>query len=122
MGVTTQQEGYTHVRLSDFSHICDLKIKELRLSVPKRWGRGGWLDQPSARKEVFNTPEEIPDSIRENSLNNPQICTLFTRYALANNPEKPVPTRGAAGIKTCRGEYLVELHRCSPHILWLHWG
>ncbi len=62
MGVTTQQEGYTHVRLSDFSHICDLKIKELRLSVPKRWGRGGWLDQPSAREEAFNTPEETPDS------------------------------------------------------------
>lgn len=64
--------------------------------------------QPSAREEAFNTSKEIPDSTREKPLNKPQICTLFTHYALLENPEKPVPTRDAEGKKTCRGEYLVE--------------
>lgn len=112
--------GSVHVKLSDFGHIYDLKMKEPRPSICKRWGRGEGLAQPSGRKKVFKSPEEIPDSIRGNPLGNPQICTLFTRYALLNHPEKPVPTRNTEGMKTCRGEYLVELHRCSPHILWLH--
>lgn len=76
--------------------------------------------QPSGGKEAFSRSEEIPDSIRGNPLDNPQLCTLFTRYALLDHSEKPVPTRGVEEMKTCRGEYLVELHRCSPHILWLH--
>jgi hypothetical protein len=61
---TTQRGGCMHVELSDFSHIYDLKIKELHFSISKRWGSGGWLVQPSYPKEVFNSPEEIPDSIR----------------------------------------------------------
>ena len=81
---------------------------------------GERLAQPSGGKEAFSSSEEMPDSIRGNLLDNSQICTLFTRYALLNHSEKPVPTRGVEEMKTCRGEYLVELHRCSPHILWLH--
>ena len=95
-------------------------MKEPRPGVRKRWGRGGGLAQPSECKEAFSSSEEIPELIWENPLDNSQICTLFTRYALLNHSEKPVPTQGAEGVKTCRGEYLVELHRCSPHILWLH--
>ena len=76
--------------------------------------------QYSGGEEAFRDPEEIPDSTRGNPLGIPEICTLFTRYALGGDPKKSVPTRGAEGVKTCGGEYLVELHRCSPHILWLH--
>lgn len=78
------------------------------------------MAQPSECEEAFSSPGEIPDSTRGNPLGTPEICTLFTRYALLNHSEKPVPTRDIEGVKTCRGEYLVELHRCSPHILWLH--
>lgn len=95
-------------------------MKESHPSVRKRWGRGEGLAQPSGCEEAFRSSGEIPDSTRGNPLNNSQICTLFTRYALLNHSEKPVPTRGVEEMKTCRGEYLVELHRCSPHILWLH--
>lgn len=109
-----------HVELSDFNHIYDLENERAAPQCFQGWGRGGWLAQPSGRKKVFKSPEEIPDSTRGNPLNNSQICTLFTRYALLNHSEKPVPTRGVEGMKTCRGEYLVELHRCSPYILWLH--
>ena len=120
MGVGASMRGGTHVKLSDFSHIYGLKTKEPHPSVCKRLGIGEGLAQPSDRKEDFNDSGEIPDSIRGNPLNNSQIYTLFTRYALLNHSEKPVPTRGVEEMKTCRGEYLVELHRCSPHILWLH--
>ena len=84
------------------------KIKELRLGVPKRWGRRGWVTQPSAREEVFNTSEETPDSQGKNRLAIPRYALYSPTYALLENPEKPVPTRDAEGVKTCRGEYLVE--------------
>ena len=85
-------------------------------------GGGGWLDQPPAREEAFNTSEETPDSQGKTRSTIPKYALYSPTYALLENPEKPVPTRDAEGKKTCRGEYLVELHRCSPHILWLHWG
>ena len=94
--------------------------KSLVPVLAKDEGEERELAQPSECEETFSSSEEIPDSIRGNLLDNSQICTLFTRYALLNHSEKPVPTRGVEEMKTCRGEYLVELHRCSPHILWLH--
>lgn len=78
------------------------------------------LPYSSGIEKALSTAGEIPDSTRGNPLDNPEICTLFTRYARLGNPEKPVPTQGVEGVKTFKGEYLVELHRCSPHILWLH--
>ena len=78
------------------------------------------LPHSSGVEEAFRDPEEIPDSTRENLLGSPEICTLFTHYALPFDLEKSVPTRSVEGVKTFKGEYLVELHRCSPHILWLH--
>ena len=78
------------------------------------------LPHSSGVEKALSAAGEIPDSTRGNPLGIPEICTLFTRYALPDNPEKPVPTRGVEGMKTFKGEYLVELHRCSPHILWLH--
>ena len=113
--------GHAYIQLSDFSHIYSLESREIYApSLLKGGGSGGWLVQPSGSEEAFRDPEEIPDSIRGNPLESPQICTLFTRYALPEDSEKSVPTRGAEGVETCRGEHLVELHRCSPHILWLH--
>ena len=120
MGVGASARGGTYIKLSDFNHIYGLKTKEPHPSVCKRLGIGEGLAQPSDRKEDFNDPGEIPDSTRGNPLGTPEICTLFTHYALPEDSEKPVPTRDTEGVKTCRGEYLVELHRCSPHILWLH--
>ena len=78
------------------------------------------LPHSSGIEKALSAAGKIPESTRGNPLDNPQICTLFTRYALPEDLEKPVPTRDVEGLKTCRGEYLVELHRCSPHILWLH--
>ena len=112
--------GGAHVRLSDFNHIYDLKNERASSQCLQKMRRGEGLAQPSGGKEAFSSSEEMPDSIRGNLLDNSQICTLFTRYALLNHSEKPVPTRDIEGVKTCRGEYLVELHRYSPHILWLH--
>lgn len=97
-------------------------MKELRLGVFQKTGErrvGNSTFCLRGSLQYFRRNTRFP---REKPLGNPQICTLFTRYALLDNPEKPVPTRDAEGKKTCRGEYLVELHRCSPHILWLHWG
>ena len=78
------------------------------------------LPHSSGVEKALSTAGEIPDSTRENLPETPEICTLFTRYTLPDNPEKPVPTRGVEGMKTFKGEHLVELHWCSPHILWLH--
>lgn len=79
-----------------------------------------WPSRPSGIEKALSIAGKIPETTRENPLETPEICTLFTHYALPNNPEKLVPTRSAEGVKTFKGEYLVELHRCSPHILWLH--
>ena len=78
------------------------------------------LPHSSGIEKALSTAGKILESTRENPSRTPEICTLFTHYALLDNSEKPVPTRGAEGVKTFKGEYLVELHRCSPHILWLH--
>lgn len=78
------------------------------------------LPHSSGVEKALSTAGEIPDSTRGNLLGIPEICTLFTHYALPFDLEKSVPTRGAEGAKTFKGEHLVELHRCSPHILWLH--
>ncbi len=78
------------------------------------------LPRSSGVEKALNTAGEIPDSTRGNPLGISEICTLFTRYALVGDPKKSVPTQSAEGVKTFKGEYLVELHWCSPHILWLH--
>lgn len=122
MGGGARQGRRMYVRLSDFSHIYDSKNKRAAPRCSQKVGEVKVVDSAFCPRGGLQDLRKNIRFPRGNRLDHPQICTLFTRYALANNPEKPVPTRDAAGVKTCRGEYLVELHRCSPHILWLHWG